>query len=185
MALWVAILALLQRRALHPAGGPPVPACAASTASVFFSEHVVLPRGRIAPALVHVADDGTIAHVAPGLSASSAQAYASTRGLRFEDLKGQTLSPGLIDAHVHISAVGGRGWEGYATATQAAAAGGITTIIGMPLNSLPPTVNLEALELELEHAATEGVHIDVGLWGGVVPSSLEQGQLERLLADPR
>ncbi|KAL3905261.1 MAG: hypothetical protein SGPRY_010974, partial [Prymnesium sp.] len=129
--------------------------------------------------------NGTIVHVSQGATLSSAAAYAAAHGLALEDLAEYFISPGLIDAHVHISAVGGRGWEGYATATRAAAAGGVTSILGMPLNSLPPTVSVEALEMEASQMEMEGIHVDVGLWGGVVPSSLTGGQLEKLLADGR
>jgi allantoinase len=87
--------------------------------------------------------------------------------------------------HVHISALGGRGWEGFASATRAAAAGGLTAVIGMPLNSIPPTTSPETLEAEVVQAKAEGLHVDVGFWGGVIPSSLAAGDLPRLLADPR
>ena len=96
------------------------------------------------------------------------------------------LSPGLIDVHTHISSLG-RNWEGYSTATEAAAAGGITTIIGMPLNSLPPTVSIDEVEQELECANSEStdLHVDVGLWGGVLPETAGQKQqLSGLLSHP-
>jgi len=91
------------------------------------------------------------------------------------------LSPGMIDVHTHISALG-RTWEGYETATKAAAAGGITTIMGMPLNSIPSTTTLEAVELEKEQAGKESLYVDVGLWGGVVPNNLSG--LHSLLQSP-
>ncbi|KAL1530737.1 hypothetical protein AB1Y20_001636 [Prymnesium parvum] len=183
IALWVVVLALLHRLSPHKPPSSPSPGCGMPSA-VFFSDQLVLPSG-IHAAFVHVGDDGTIVHVAPGASLLHAAAYAAARGLRWHDFRGMIISPGLIDAHVHVSAVGGRGWEGYATATQAAAAGGVTTIIGMPLNSLPPTVSVAALQLELASSAEEGLHVDVGLWGGVVPSSLARGELPPLLADRR
>ena len=184
LAMWVIVLALLQRLLLH--GEPILPTvteevCEPVRAAIFFCDCVVLSTG-VVSAFVHVGSDGKIAHVEAG-SATHASAYALTHGLPMEDLTGFALSPGLIDAHVHISAVGGRGWEGYKSATQAAAAGGVTTIISMPLNSLPPTTSIAALELELEHA--EGLAVDVGIWAGVVPSSLSQGSLAPLLSDVR
>lgn len=94
------------------------------------------------------------------------------------------LSPGLIDVHTHISSLG-RSWEGYTTATQAAAAGGITTVIGMPLNSLPPTVSAEIVEQELQAANTSRLYVDVGLWGGVLPETAYlDDQLRELLNHP-
>ncbi|MGI8723168.1 MAG: allantoinase AllB [Geodermatophilaceae bacterium] len=81
------------------------------------------------------------------------------------------LLPGLVDTHVHVNEPGRTEWEGFATATRAAAAGGITTIIDMPLNSIPPTIDVEALAAK--RAAAQGqCHVDVGFWGGAVPGNL-------------
>jgi allantoinase len=94
------------------------------------------------------------------------------------------LSPGLIDVHTHISSLG-RDWEGYTTATQAAAAGGVTTVIGMPLNSLPPTCSVAEVEQELEEARASELFVDVGLWGGVLPETADlTEQLSDLLGHP-
>jgi allantoinase len=79
--------------------------------------------------------------------------------------------PGLVDAHVHVNEPGRTDWEGFATATRAAAAGGVTTIIDMPLNSLPPTISAAALGAK-RHAAFGQCHVDVGFWGGAVPGNL-------------
>ena len=82
----------------------------------------------------------------------------------------EVLLPGLVDTHVHVNEPGRTDWEGFASATRAAAAGGVTTIIDMPLNSIPPTVNTAALEAKIE--ATQGKrHIDVGFWGGAIPGN--------------
>jgi len=81
------------------------------------------------------------------------------------------LLPGLVDTHVHVNEPGRTEWEGFDSATRAAAAGGITTILDMPLNSIPPTV--DAAALEVKRKAAEGqVHVDVGFWGGAVPGNL-------------
>src|SRR6266581_2474289 len=80
------------------------------------------------------------------------------------------IMPGLVDSHVHVNEPGRTEWEGFATATRAAAAGGITTIVDMPLNCIPPTVNVEALELKRK-AADGQCFTDVGFWGGVVPGN--------------
>jgi allantoinase len=85
----------------------------------------------------------------------------------------EVLLPGLVDSHVHVNEPGRTDWEGFATATRAAAAGGITTIIDMPLNSIPPTTNAGALRVKRE-AAAGNVHVDVGFWGGAVPGSSPQ-----------
>ncbi|AHH97834.1 hypothetical protein KALB_4472 [Kutzneria albida DSM 43870] len=83
----------------------------------------------------------------------------------------EVLLPGLVDTHVHVNDPGRSQWEGFDTATRAAAAGGVTTIVDMPLNSLPPTVTREALVVK-RAAAREKVHVDVGFWGGAVPGNL-------------
>ncbi len=83
----------------------------------------------------------------------------------------EVLLPGLVDTHVHVNEPGRTEWEGFATATRAAAAGGITTIIDMPLNCLPPTTDPDALAVKRTAAAGQ-CHVDVGFWGGAVPGSL-------------
>lgn len=83
------------------------------------------------------------------------------------------VMPGLVDSHVHVNEPGREQWEGFATATRAAAAGGTTTIVDMPLNSVPPTVSVAALEQKRE-AASGRLRVDVAFWGGLVPGSLEE-----------
>ena len=82
----------------------------------------------------------------------------------------ETLLPGLVDTHVHVNEPGRTEWEGFASATRAAAAGGVTTIIDMPLNSIPATVNVDALELK-RSVAKDQVFVDVGFWGGAIPGN--------------
>jgi allantoinase len=86
------------------------------------------------------------------------------------DLGGLALLPGLVDTHVHVNEPGRTEWEGFATATRAAAAGGVTTICDMPLNSLPPTTTVAALE-EKRAAAAGKCRVDVAFWGGAVPGN--------------
>lgn len=107
--------------------------------------------------------DGAIAAIEPlgsGLAADTA----------FELADDEVLMPGLVDAHVHVNEPGRTQWEGFATATKAAAAGGVTTILDMPLNSVPSTVNAPALELKRLVAAPQAF-VDVGFWGGAVPGN--------------
>jgi allantoinase len=89
------------------------------------------------------------------------------------------LLPGLVDAHVHVNEPGRTEWEGFASATRAAAAGGVTTILDMPLNSIPPTVDVAALEVKRKSALGQ-ISVDVGFWGGAVPGNL--GELTALHA---
>ncbi|MHC5795413.1 allantoinase AllB [Lacisediminihabitans sp. FW035] len=88
----------------------------------------------------------------------------------------EVLIPGLVDTHVHINEPGRTEWEGFASATQAAAAGGVTTLIDMPLNSIPATTTVPALAVKREAARTSIV--DIGFWGGAVPQNL--GHLREL-----
>src|SRR5947207_11290261 len=89
----------------------------------------------------------------------------------------EVLLPGLVDSHVHVNEPGRTEWEGFATATRAAAAGGVTTIVDMPLNSVPATVDVAALEVKRK-AAEGQVAVDVGFWGGAVPGN--RGELHGL-----
>ncbi len=81
--------------------------------------------------------------------------------------------PGLVDTHVHINSPGRTEWEGFRSATSAGAAGGVTTLIDMPLNSIPPTTTLAGLKTKLDQAQHD-CFVDVGFWGGVVPGNTEE-----------
>jgi len=83
------------------------------------------------------------------------------------------LMPGLVDSHVHICEPGNTEWEGFATATLAASAGGITTLVDMPLDSVPSTVTVAALDLKRE-VARGRCYVDVGFWGGVIPGNIRE-----------
>jgi allantoinase len=97
--------------------------------------------------------------------------YRSTLDTRADvDLGDVALLPGLVDTHVHVNEPGRTEWEGFASATRAAAAGGVTAIVDMPLNSLPPTVTVEALRIKQKAAAGQ-CHVDVGFWGGAIPGN--------------
>ncbi|WP_107704807.1 allantoinase AllB [Nocardioides allogilvus] len=85
----------------------------------------------------------------------------------------EVLMPGLVDAHVHVNEPGRTEWEGFATATRAAAAGGVTTIVDMPLNSIPPTCDVASLDLKRK-AAEGQCFVDVGFWGGAIPGNVAE-----------
>jgi allantoinase len=95
------------------------------------------------------------------------------------DLGNDVLAPGLVDTHVHINEPGRTEWEGFLTATSAAAAGGITTVMDMPLNCLPVTTTKEALATKINEIEGK-LFVNVGFWGGVVPESIDQ--LDELLS---
>ncbi|MFD6339298.1 allantoinase AllB [Streptomyces sp. NPDC060131] len=130
---------------------------------VLRSTRVITPEGTRA-ASIAVAD-GRIAGVLP---------YDAEvpPGARLEDVGGDVVLPGLVDTHVHVNDPGRTAWEGFWTATRAAAAGGITTLLDMPLNSLPPTTTAAHLRTKREVARTKA-HIDVGFWGGAVPDNVK------------
>ncbi|MER7899507.1 allantoinase AllB [Streptomyces sp. NPDC096046] len=92
---------------------------------------------------------------------------------RLEDLGDHVLLPGLVDTHVHVNDPGRTEWEGFWTATRAAAAGGITTLVDMPLNSLPPTTTVPHLRTK-QQVAADKAHIDVGFWGGALPDNVKE-----------
>ncbi|MFD6875310.1 MULTISPECIES: allantoinase AllB [unclassified Streptomyces] len=130
---------------------------------VLRSTRVITPEGTRA-ASVAVAD-GKITAVL----AHDAEVPA---GARLEDFGDDVLLPGLVDTHVHVNDPGRTEWEGFWTATRAAAAGGITTILDMPLNSLPPTTTVDHLRVKQEVARTKA-HVDVGFWGGALPDNVK------------
>ena len=83
------------------------------------------------------------------------------------------LMPGVIDAHVHVNEPGRTSWEGFETATMAAAAGGITTIVDMPLNASPTTISLNALNEKIK-STQQKLHVNVAFYGGLVPGNLNE-----------
>jgi allantoinase len=133
------------------------------------SSRVITPQGEIEAAVVI---DGEL------ISAIIAPAELDP-AIPVEDLGRVALLPGLIDAHTHINEPGRTEWEGFTTATRAAAAGGFTTLVDMPLNCLPETTHVAALE-EKRAAAAGKCLVDYALWGGCVDGN--QHHLEPLAA---
>ena len=91
------------------------------------------------------------------------------------DFSPSVIMPGVIDAHVHINEPGNTHWEGFDTATKAAARGGTTTLVDMPLNSLPVVTTVQAFQKKLE-AAKNKLHVNVGFWAGVTDQNFEEVQ---------
>ena len=125
------------------------------------SQRVVVP-GAMAPATIRVRD-GVIEAVGGYGESMTADVTLDVGSL--------IVFPGLVDTHVHVNEPGRTDWEGFAHATSAAAAGGVTTIVDMPLNSVPTTTTVSALE-EKRAAARGQCRVDVGFWGGVVPGNV-------------
>ncbi|WP_406863867.1 allantoinase AllB [Streptomyces sp. HUAS MG47] len=130
---------------------------------VLRSSRVVTPEGTRAASVA--VSGGTITAVLP----YDAEVPA---GARLEDVGDDVVLPGLVDTHVHVNDPGRTEWEGFWTATRAAAAGGITTLLDMPLNSLPPTTTVEHLRIKQDVAGPKA-HIDVGFWGGALPDNVK------------
>ena len=138
--------------------------------TVVRSRRVVLPDG-VRPAAVHIAD-GRITAITAW---DDVPALATV-----DDVGDLALLPGIVDTHVHLNEPGRTEWEGFATATAAAAAGGTTTLVDMPLNSIPATTTRAALAAKRQ-AARGQCAVDVGFWGGVVPGN--SGELAGMVED--
>jgi len=119
----------------------------------------------IGPATV-IIEDGTIVEVVHAI----AEPAGMDESLDLGDL---VLAPGLVDAHVHINEPGRTEWEGFWTATRAAAAGGVTTLVDMPLNCIPATTSADALATKLD-ACRNQLWVDLAFWGGVVPGNIDE-----------
>src|SRR6266498_5560852 len=128
---------------------------------VIRGKKVVLPES-IAPASLHISN-GVI-------TAIESYENLPTGYDLIESGEESLVMPGLVDTHVHINEPGRAEWEGFATATKAAAAGGVTTLIDMPVNSIPPTTTHEAFHSKVQAAAGR-ILVDVGFWGGLVPGN--------------
>lgn len=95
------------------------------------------------------------------------------QNISYKDYSPWVLMPGLVDAHVHLNEPGRTEWEGFYTGTQAAAFGGVTTVIDMPLNSIPPTTTVPWLEEKVK-AAEGQCWVDYAFYGGLVPNNASE-----------
>src|SRR3954470_11578871 len=142
------------------------------------SRRVVTPEG-IRPAAIWIRDgkiDNVLDWDLPELAALP-EGHAPPDVVDYGEL---AILPGIVDTHVHLNEPGRTEWEGFATATRAAAVGGVTTLVDMPLNSIPPTTTREGFAAK--RAAAKGkCTVDVGFWGGVVPGNL--AELPGLVSD--
>ena len=124
------------------------------------SQRVVTPEGERAATIL--IENGRISALLPY--------EAEVAAAEVIDVDHLAILPGVIDPHVHINEPGRTEWEGFDTATRAALAGGLTSLVDMPLNSAPVTTSV--VNLALKRAATQGqLHCNVGFWGGVVPGN--------------
>lgn len=131
---------------------------------------LVCPDGIVDGSIV--IEDGVIRAVERSGAAGAAGASVDS-GPTIVEAGDTVVLPGLVDTHVHVNEPGRTDWEGFATATQAAAAGGVTTIVDMPLNSIPATIDAAALAAK-RAAAERQSFVDVAFWGGVVPGNARE-----------
>jgi allantoinase len=128
-------------------------------------KRVITPEGERAAAI----------HVRGGLIAAVSGFDEIVNGVTVHEAGDLVVIPGVVDTHVHINEPGRTDWEGFSSATRAAAAGGVTTLIEMPLNSIPATTSTAALREKVAAAAGK-LWVDAGFWGGVVPGNVEELQ---------
>ncbi|KAH7438834.1 hypothetical protein KP509_04G032900 [Ceratopteris richardii] len=154
------MLALVSLNALHQVEGT----CSLHPETKFLihSKRIVTPNGMIA-GTVEVSEGKIVS-----ISVNDGDLNADL--LPILDFENCVIMPGLIDVHTHLNEPGRADWEGFDTGTRAAAAGGLTTLIDMPLNSYPTTVTKETLEMKVQ-AARNKLYVDVGFWGGLTPDN--------------
>ncbi|KAJ7462335.1 allantoinase [Mycena galericulata] len=153
--------------------------CAMATSSIHTivtGRRVLLPdRREPVPATISIDGSGKIISVEEAWRGRDA---SSDHAVNWVDGNDDVIIPGLVDAHVHLNEPGRTDWEGFWTGTRAAAAGGVSCVIDMPLNSIPPTCTVPNLDMK-RAAANNQCFIDVAFWGGVIPGN--QGHLKPLV----
>ena len=130
------------------------------TVQAIRAQRVITPEGERAATVVFA--NGVITDILP---------FATDIAVPVTEIEHAVLMPGLVDTHVHINEPGRTDWEGFDTATHAAAAGGITTLVDMPLNCIPVTTTAEALATKLAEVVGK-LWVDCGYWGGAIPQNL-------------
>ncbi|WP_080796834.1 allantoinase AllB [Corynebacterium pacaense] len=152
--------------------------------TIFRTSDALLGSGPAAtrgPATIVVSDSGVIAAI---LNSADAEVTPTAGTVEVTVSEGQVLIPGIVDTHVHTNEPGRTEWEGFSSVTHSAAAGGVTTMIDMPLNSIPSTVTMDALELK-KSIARDKILVDAGFWAGAVPGNVGTGELRRLWNEGR
>ncbi|CAK9829123.1 Probable allantoinase 1 [Anthophora retusa] len=144
---------------------------------IFLSEHVVF-NNKMQPAII-IVKNGKIEEIFENVNehtiVSVLENYPATV---IEDFRSLVIMPGIVDSHVHVNEPGRTEWEGFSSATKAAAVGGITTIVDMPLNSIPPTTTINNLKRKADEARSK-IYVDLAFWGGIIPGN--QNELQSLV----
>lgn len=155
-------------------GSDPSTVSHSSSITVLASSRAVISGKLTAATVVISVDSGKILSVFNSVLPPSFFPH----GTPYLDHSPYILLPGLVDTHVHLNEPGRTEWEGFWTGTRAAASGGVTTVVDMPLNAIPPTTTLAGLDEKLE-AAQGQCWVDVGFYGGIIPGNV--GQLKGLI----
>ncbi|KAK4613544.1 Allantoinase [Fulvia fulva] len=150
-------------------GSPILPGVDASQITVLASSRAVIENRLTAATIVVSRSSGKITSIFDSILPAS----SFPDGTPYTDYSPYVLMPGLVDAHVHLNEPGRTEWEGFWTGTQAAAFGGVTTVIDMPLNAIPPTTTIQGLK-EKVAAARGKCWVDTGFYGGIVPGNVEE-----------
>lgn len=140
--------------------------------SVLASSQVLLENGLAPGTVVFSCDSGKIIATFGEIVPENDVRLAHYAVSEYRNVDPLVVMPGLVDAHVHLNEPGRTEWEGFETGTKAAAAGGVTTVVDMPLNAIPPTTNVHNFKQKID-AARGQTWVDVGFWGGLVPDNLD------------
>lgn len=141
-----------------------------SNSQVVVASSRAVISGRLTPATIVISQaTGKVAAVYDSVLPAS----HFPQGTPYADYSPHVLLPGLVDAHVHLNEPGRTEWEGFYTGTQAAAFGGVTTVVDMPLNAIPPTTTVAGLK-EKVRAAQGQCWVDVGFYGGLIPGNAHE-----------
>lgn len=144
----------------------PIVVLTSSRAVIYDAENNLV----VSPATITISpQSGTIISILPTVLPRSSFSADTT----YIDHSPNILLPGLVDAHVHLNEPGRTEWEGFHTGTRAAASGGVTTVVDMPLNAIPPTTTINGLKEKIK-AAQGQCWVDVGFYGGIIPGNADQ-----------
>ncbi|KAK6198098.1 allantoinase, partial [Scheffersomyces amazonensis] len=138
------------------------------------SSQVLIGQSVVPATIIFSIESGKILHIELSIVSEDDELLKlyNVLPIDYRNVSPLVIMPGLVDAHVHLNEPGRTEWEGFATGTQAAAAGGVTTVIDMPLNAIPPTTTIANFNLKID-AAKDQTWVDVGFWGGLVPDNLD------------
>lgn len=139
--------------------------------SAISSSRVVIDGSVVPATIIYSSTSGKIIDILDSVLANDDPLLSKYDVKSYRDLSPFVIMPGLVDSHVHLNEPGRTEWEGFASGTQSAASGGVTTVIDMPLNAIPPTTTVKNLNTKLNSAKGQ-IWVDTGFWGGLVPDNI-------------